>query len=139
MTFEGSNVWETYKQYFLPLVEIKYYNVIIDGRNFFDEPVKKNLITYGNIQKIANGQEDDCTTECLLDSRYFKKYYKLNARDLSQQQKLDADPKAIQQISLTGNLYWDGNIQMFFIIEEVKETALDFSKGTVKILRFNLF
>ena len=59
------------------------------------------------------------------------------AIDLSKQQALDADPKAIQQINFTGNL--SGNNRLFFIIEEVKETALDFSQGTVHVLEFFLF
>ena len=50
---------------------------------------------------------------------------------LSKQQALDADPKAIQQISFTANLDWEENTTMFFIIEEAKETILDFSQGTV--------
>ena len=74
---------------------------------------------YDNIRKIATGQGDDYTTGCLLDSKYFKKHYKLTATDLSKQQKLDAGTKAIQRINFTGNLEKDTSI--FFIIEEAKE------------------
>ena len=56
------------------------------------------------------------------------------ATDLSKQQALDADPRAIEQINFTANLDRDGNTTMFFIIEEAKETVLDFSQGTVKVL-----
>ena len=56
------------------------------------------------------------------------------AVDLSKQQALDADPKAIQQINFTANLDRAGNTTMFFIIEEAKETVLDFSQETVKVL-----
>ena len=56
------------------------------------------------------------------------------AIDLSKQQALDADPRAIQQINFTANLDRAGNTTMFFIIEEAKETALDFSQETVKVL-----
>ena len=56
------------------------------------------------------------------------------AADLIKQQALDADPKAIQQINFTANLDRAGNTTMFFIIEEAKETVLDFSQGTVKVL-----
>ena len=56
------------------------------------------------------------------------------AIDLSKQQALDADPRVIQQINFTANLDKTGNTTMFFIIEEAKETALDFSQGTVKDL-----
>ena len=70
----------------------------------------------------------------LVDYPHFKEYYKVIAIDLSKQQKLDADPKAIQQINFTGNLNRAKAATIFFIIEEAKETVLDFSKGTVKVL-----
>ena len=110
----------SYKQYYLPVVQIKNYNVVIDGWNLFDQPVTNNLITYDNIQKIPIGQGDDYTAGYLLDYNYFKKYYKMIAIDLSKQQALDADPKAIQQINFTGNL--EQQATLFFIIEDVKDT-----------------
>ena len=88
--------------------------------------------TYHNIKKIATGQGDDYATGCLLDCLCFNKHYKLIGIDLSKQQKLDADPKAIQQTNFTGNL--ENNAAIFLIIEEAKERVLDFSKGTVKAL-----
>ena len=136
MSFKDDDGRESHKQYFLPTVEIKDYDVMIDGRNFFDQPIKNDLKTYDNIRKVATGQGDDYTTGCLLDYPYFKKYYKLIAIDLSKQQKLDADPKAIQQINFTGNLDWAEGAMMFFITEEAKEIVLDFSKGIVKVLWF---
>ena len=69
---------------------------MIDGKNFFDQPVKNNKGTYKNIGKIATGQGDDYTTSCFLDYIYFKNYYNMIAIDLSKQQALDANPKAIQ-------------------------------------------
>ena len=107
---------------------------MIVGKNFFDQPINSHLKTYENIRKIATGQGDDYTTGCLLDYSYFKDHYKMIAIDLSKQQALDADPRAIQQINLTANLDRLGNTTMFFIIEKAKETVLDFSKGTVKVL-----
>ena len=83
---------------------------------------------------MATGQGDDYPTGCLLDYHYFKNYYKMVAIDLSKQEALDADPKAIQQINFTANLDRGGNTTMFFIIEETKETTLDFSQRTVKVL-----
>ena len=77
---------------------------MIDGKNFFDRPIKNNKTTYENIRKIASGQGDDYTTGCLLDYTYFKDYYKMIAVDLSKQQALDADPKATQQINFRANL-----------------------------------
>ena len=82
--------------YYLPKVEIKDYNVIFDGNNFFDQVVRNNIRTYDNIRKISAGQGDDYLTGCLLDYNYFKKYYKMIAIDLSKQQALDIDPQAIQ-------------------------------------------
>ena len=107
---------------------------MIDGKNFFDQPIKNNKVTYKNIIKISIGQGDDYTTGCLLDYTYFKKYYKMIAIDLSKQQVLDADPRAIQQINFTANLDRAGNARIYFILEEAKETVLEFSQGTVKIL-----
>ena len=107
---------------------------MIDGKSFFDQPVKKNKVTGENIRKIATGQEDDYTTGCLLDYIYFKNYYKMIVVDLSKQQALDADSKAIQQINFTANLDKAGSTRIYFILEEAKETVLDFSQGTVKVL-----
>ena len=56
-------------------------------KNFFDQPVKNNKVTYNNIRKIATGQGDDYTTDCLLDYAYSKDYYKMIAIDLSKQSK----------------------------------------------------
>ena len=65
---------------------------MIDGKNFFDQPVKNNKITYENIRKVATGQGDDYTTGYLLDYIHFTNYYTMIAIDLSKQQALDADP-----------------------------------------------
>ena len=108
---------------------------MIDGKNFFDQPVKKNdKMTYKNIRKIATSQGDNYTTGSLLDYPYFKENYKMIAIDLRKQQALDADPIATQQIKFTANLDHDGD-RMFFILEKAKETVLDFSQGTVKVLQ----
>ena len=66
-----------------------------DGKNIFDQPVKSNITTYDNIQKIVTGQGDDYKTGCLLDYVYLKICYKMMTIDLSKQEALDADPKAI--------------------------------------------
>ena len=82
--------------------------------------------TYENIRKIAIGHGDDYTTGCLLDYCYFKENYKLIAIDLSKQQALDADPRAIQQINFTANLDRTGNTTIFFVMEQAKETIFEF-------------
>ena len=70
----------------------------------------------------------------MLDYIYLKNYYKIVAVDLSKQQALDADPKAIQQINFTANLDRAGNTRIYFILEEAKETVLNFSQETVRVL-----
>ena len=91
---------------------------MIDGKNVFDQPVKNNIRTYDYIRRILIGQGGDQATGCLLDYNYFKEHYKMIAIDLSKQQELDSDPKAIQQINFTGNLEQQATI--YFIIEEAK-------------------
>ena len=134
LSFENENDRTSNSTYYLLKVEIKDYNFMIDGRNFFDQPINSMNKTYKSIRRIATGQGDDYTTGCLLDYSYFKDHYKMIAIDLSKQQALDADPRAIQQINFTANLDRAGNATMFFIIEKAKETVLDFSQGTVKVL-----
>ena len=125
---------KSHSDYYIPNVELNDYNVMINGENFFDQPIKSSEITYENIRKINTGQGDDYTTGCLLDYPYFKDTYKMIPVDLSQQQELDAKPRANQQINFTTNLDRAGNTRICFILEEARETILDFSKGTVKLL-----
>ena len=96
LSFENENDRKSHSDYYLPKVETKDYNVMIDGKNFFDQPINSDLKTYENI-RIATGQGDDYTSGCLLDYSYFKENYKMIAIDLNKQQALDADPRAIQQ------------------------------------------
>ena len=122
LAFENDAQRTSNKRYYLPNVEIKDYNVMIDGKSLFDQPVKNNKETYENIRKIATEQGNDYTTGCLLDYIHFKNYYKMIAVDLSKQQALDAYPKAIQQINFTANLDRAVNTRIYFIFEEAKET-----------------
>ena len=108
---------------------------MINGENFFDQPIKDNKVTYENISKITTGQGDDYTTGCLLDYPYFKDSYKMIAVDLSKEQALDADHRAIQQINFKANLDRPDSTRIYFILEEAKETILNFAQGTVKVLQ----
>ena len=126
LSFENETDRISHSTFYLPKVEIKDY-VMINGRNVFDQPINSMNKRYENIRKISTGKGDDYTTSWLLDYSYFK-------IDLSKQQALDADPRAIQQINFTVNLDRAGNTTMFFIIEQAKETVLDFSQRTVKVL-----
>ena len=92
------------------------------------------MITHENIRKNSTGQGNDYKTGCLLDYAYFRGNYKIIAIDLSKQQALDADPRAIQQINFTAYLDRANNTRIFLILEEAKETVLDFLQGTAKVL-----
>ena len=119
---------------YIPNVEIKDSNVLIDGENIFDQPIKNNKITYENILKIATSQGNYYTVGCLLDYTYFKDSYKMIPIDLSKNQAVDVSSRIIQQSNFTANLDRASNIRIFFILEKAKEAVLDFSQGTVKVL-----
>ena len=113
-------------KYFLPRVNITNYNVLIDGRNFYDQLINDMIKQYNKIRKIATGQGDGYTTGCLLDYQYFKDHYNLIAIDLSKQKELDANSRVIQQIELYGML--KTNSQVCTVLEKSKETTLHFSE-----------
>ena len=110
--------------------------------NFLHQPKKNkkktHKVTYENLRRTATVQEDDSTTDYLLDYIYFKKYYKMIAVDLGKQHALDTDLEAIQQINFTENLKRAGNTRFYFIIEEANKTVFDFSEGTVKVSQLNV-
>ena len=85
----------SHRKYFLPRVEIKYCNIEIDRRNFYDQPINDLIKQDDEVRKISAGQDDDYTTGCLLGFAYFKNNCRLIAADLSQQKVLDADSRAI--------------------------------------------
>ena len=133
-TNSGDNKVErdSHRKYFLPRVDIINYNVLIDGRNFYDQPINDQIKKYDEIRKIATGKGDHVTTGSLLDYQYFKDHYQLIAVDLSKQKELDADPRAIQQIEFYGML--NTNSQVCIVLEKSKETILEFYKVTAKVL-----
>ena len=88
----------------MPRVNITNYNALIDGRNFYDQPINDQIKKYDEIRKTSTGKGDNYTTGRLLDYHYFEKHYQLIAVDLSKQKELDADPRAIQQIEFYGKL-----------------------------------
>ena len=89
---------DSHRKYFLPRVSITKYNVLIDGRNFYDQPISDQIRKYDEIRKIATGKGNDYTTGCLLDYKYVRDNYQLICCNLIQQKELDADPRAIQQL-----------------------------------------
>ena len=83
------NNTNSHTKYFLPRVNITNYNVLIDGRNFYDQPINDSIKQCDEIRKTATGQGDDYTTGCLLDYQYFKDHYQLIAVDLSKQKEFE--------------------------------------------------
>ena len=119
LAFENDAQRKVRSGFYLPNVEIKNYNNMINEENFFDQPIKDNKVTYENIRKVATGKGDNYTSGCLLDYPYFRDNYKMIAVDLSKQQELlDADPRAIQQINFTANLDRAGETRVYFILEQ---------------------
>ena len=106
---------------------------MIDGRNFYDQPINNLIKQYYDVRKLSTGQGDDYTTGCLLDDTYFKDNYRLIAVDLSKRKSLDADPRAIQQIVFEG-VANNSKIRLYTILEKSKEAVLEFYKGTAKAL-----
>ena len=122
---------DSQKIYYLPRNDLNKYNVIIDGRNFYDNPIESDIEKYRELKKVMIGKGEDYTTGSLLEYNYFKKYYKLVAVDLSKQKELDADPRAIQQTEFKYML--GTNSTIYWVLEKSKETILEFYKGTVKV------
>ena len=118
----------SFSNYYVPKVKINDFNVLIDGKNFFDLLVKNEEEAYEKVIDVSNN--NDYTTGNLLDFAYFKKIYKLIAIDLSKQTKL----KGLQQINSIGKLLKNTGATMFFIIEKSEETTFNFSQNSVTII-----
>ena len=101
-------------------------------KKFLWSAINNSIKQYNEVRKISTARGDDYTTGCLLDFTYFEKNYKLIAADLSKQKALNADPRTIQQIIFTGKA--NENIVVYYILKQLKETILQFSKGTTNVL-----
>ena len=119
---------DSFSDFYVRNVEIKDSNVLIDGKRFFDLPVKNEEETYDKIMDMSHN--NDYATDNLLDFAYFKEIYKLVTTDLSKQTKLE-DP---QQINFIGKLDKANGATMFFIIQKSEETAFNFSQNSVTII-----
>ena len=129
MTYTRANGQPTkngHQKYYLPRVDLEKYNVIIDGRNFYDNPIESDFENYRELKKVMIGKGEDYTTGSLLDFNYFDKHNKLVAVDLSKQKEL-----AIQQIEFKYML--GTNSTIYWVLEKSKETILEFYTGTVKV------
>ena len=127
-------------KYYLPKCIIKNYNVIINGKNFYGQPINSDKKRYKEIRKLTAGQGEYYTTGCLLDYDCIKNYYRLIAIDLSKQKELHADPKTSQQIEFNGKSKSSNNridenqfIFVLIIVEKIKEARLKLSQGSVTV------
>ena len=118
----------SFSSYYVPKVKINDFNDLIDGKSFFDLPVKDDEEAYEKIIDLSNNR--DYTTGNLLAYAYYKKHHKLIAIDLSKQTKIK-DP---QQINFTGKLLRITGATMFFIIEKSEETTFNFTQNSVTIV-----
>ena len=118
----------SFSNYYVPKVKVNDFNVLIDGKSFFDLSVKNDEEAYEKIIDMSN--IDDYTTGNLLDYAYYKKHYKLIAIDLSKQTKVK-DP---QQINFIGKLLRNTGATIFFIIEKSEETTFNFSQNSVTVV-----
>ena len=114
LSFENGNDRTSFSKYYVPKVEIKDFNVLINGKPFFEVAVKNKEETYEAI--IEMSKNNDYTTGNLLDYEYFKDHYKFIAIDLSKQIDLE-NPDLKQQINFIGRLE-ENNATMFFITEK---------------------
>ena len=122
------------RKYFILRGKIENYNVLIDGRNFYNQPINDLIKQHDEVRKVSTGQGDDCTTRSLLDYVYFKDNYRLITVDLSKKKALDADRRAIQQIIFQGVAGGDNDtkIRLYIVLEKSKETVLEFYKRNSK-------
>ena len=121
------------QKYYLSRIDLEKYNVIIDGRNFYDNPIESDIEKYRELKKVMIRKGEDYTTGSLLDLNYFDKHYKLIAVDLSKQKELDADPRAIQQIEFKYTL--GTNSTIYWVLEKSKETILEVRKELLKYIK----
>ena len=127
LSFENEDDRKSFSEYYVSKTEIKDFNVLTDGKPFFDIPVKNKGEAYEAIIKMS--KNNDYTTGHLLDYEYFKDHYKLIAINLGKQIELEnLDLK--QQINFIGRIEED-NATMFFIIEKKEETTFYFSQNCI--------
>ena len=132
LSFENEDDRTSYYKCYVPSVEIKDYNVLIDGNAFFELLIKDIEERYEKIIQITD-HSGYYTRGDLLDYKYFKEHYKLTAIDLSKQIELE-NKDIKQQINFIGNLERAHCAAMFFIIEKSEEKILEFLQSYASIV-----
>ena len=132
----NANTEESRRRYYLPRAEIKDYNVLTDGRSFYDQHVNSSIARYNELLKMATGRSEDYSTGCLLDYDYYINDFNIVGIELSYQAVVDSDPKINQQIEFVYKLL-SGNVAISYnlltVLEKEKQTVLKFSEETVKV------
>ena len=123
LLFKNEDDRISFSKYYVPNVEKKDFTVLIDGKRFFDIPIKNDK-AYEQI--IEMGSNNDYTTGSLLDYEYFSNHCRLIAIDLSKKTELE-NPDLTQQINFTGRFERNEGATMFFIIEKSEEATFEFS------------
>ena len=131
LSFKNDQDRTSFTKFYTPKVEIKDFNVLIDGKGFFDVPIKNKEETYEKIIEIS--KNNDHKTGNLLDYDYFSNHYKLIVIDLSKQIELE-NPHLKQQINFIGKLAENNGATMVFIIEKSAETTFEFSQNSASII-----
>ena len=128
LAFENEADRTSFSSYYVPKVEMKDYNVLIDQKTLFETPIKNKEETYEAI--IEMSKYNDYTTGNLLVYEYFSTHYKLITIDLSKQIELE-NLNLKQQINFIGRL--ELNATIFFIIEKEEEKVFNFSQDSVDV------
>ena len=131
LSFKNDQDRTSFTKFYTPKVEIKDFNVLIDGKGFFDVPIKNKEETYEKIIEIS--KNNDHKTGNLLDYDYFSNHYKLIVIDLSKQIELE-NPDLKQQINFIGKLAENNGATIVFIIEKSAETTFEFSQNSASII-----
>ena len=133
LSFENENDRTSFSKYYVPNVQIKDFNVLIDEKSLFDMPIKNGEETYEQI--IEMGRNNDYTTGNLLDHEYFLKHCKSFAIELSEKTEFQ-NPDLKQQINFIGRLKRNEGATMFFIIEKSEEATFEFWQNAVTVVWF---
>ena len=131
LSFKNDQDRTSFTKFYTLKVEMKDFNVLIDGKGFFDVPIKNKEETYEKIIEIS--KNNDHKTGNLLDYDYFSNHYKLIVIDLSKQIELE-NPDLKQQINFIGKLAENNGATMVFIIEKSAETTFEFSQNSASII-----
>ena len=124
LLFKNEDNRTSFSKYYVPNVEIKAFTMLIDGKSFFDMPIKNDEEAYEQI--IEMGSNNDYTTGRLLDYEYFSNHCRLITINLSKNIELE-NPDLKQKINFIGRFERNEGATMFFIIEKSEETTFEFS------------